>query len=121
MLGWLLLLVLIGLCFRKPIMGLFGRGNNNHREVMQQQQANYHAVQVQPIQPVYVYHQPHPSQHPYFNPEPQPIQRSHMQVNVHQPSLNDEFRAQRNEGYNNNYNASSINNRLLTPPNSDDE
>ena len=78
-------------------------------------QSNYQAIHIQPVhpvQPVYVYQQPVHQQ--LFNPQP------NMQVNVIQPNesgLNDEWRAERNQGYNNNPYA--INNRFLTPPSDD--
>ena len=92
MLGWLLLIFLIGICFRKHIMNFFGRGHPQpHRQIMEQQQANYQAIQVQPIQPVYVYHQPYQQPYPHNTHQPQPP--TPLQVNIRQPSVNDEIRA----------------------------
>ena len=91
MIGWLILIAAIALCFRKPILNLFGRGHNQHQQVMQQQQDNYRAVQIQPIQPVYVYQQPQPQPQPYPSQYIHQHQQhpSQLQVNVHQPSASD--------------------------------
>ena len=55
---------------------------------MQHQQGNYQTIQVQPVQPVYVYQQPVPA-HVHYGFQHQNIPQSQMQVNVHQVSMND--------------------------------